>query len=168
MDIEIIKLPPENWEEYRDLRLKALKENPESFGEVYGEVALRPEEEWRSRLELALTGKEKWILFAKLKDELVGMVSGTAMESVEGGVKIREMFVVSKARNKGIATKLMQRLAEELLENSDKRTLRLGVFKIQKEAVNLYKSLGFEVLEEKTEHFSNGISHQSLIMEKKI
>lgn len=165
-NVKIIKLPLHKWRDYKSLRLKALKENPKAFGQTYEEVLLRTDKQWKMLLKSSLDGRKRWVFFAKFKGELVGMVSGTAMEILPGGVKVQEMFVALEMRNKGVATKLVQSLIDELLKNSDKRTLRLGVFITQVDALKLYKSLGFKILERKTEHFTGGVTHKSLIMEK--
>lgn len=168
MDVKIITLSTDKWEAYKELRLRALKNNPEAFGQPHEKALLRSDDEWKMLLEKSAYGQKRWLLFAKVSGELVGMVSGTSMKSVEGGVKIQEMYVDSKARGEGIATKLMQALSVELLKNTDRRILRLGVFDTQTVAVSLYKSLGFKVIEAKTEHFPGGYSHESLIMEKNL
>lgn len=167
-NLEIIKLTPSQWQEYKNLRLRALKDDPDAFGITYEEAVKKSDQEWREPLELAEQGNGKWMFFAKLNGQLVGMISGTAMVKVKDGVKVREMFVVEEARGKGIAKKLLEALINELLENSDKRTLQLGVFTTQEAAINLYKKMGFNVLEQITEHFPSGLSHESLIMEKKL
>lgn len=165
-NLRIIKLTFDKWEDYKNLRLKALKENPEAFGQTYKEVLLRTDEQWKTLLKSSLDGRKRWVLFARLNGKLVGMVSGTAMKTISGGVKIQEMFVIPKVRQKGVATMLMQSLIEQLQKNSEKKVLRLGVFASQLKALKLYKGLGFKVLEQKTEHFPGGLTHESLIMEK--
>lgn len=166
-NLEIISLPSDQWQEYKNLRLKALKQNPESFGQTYDKARFRNDEEWKLLLNTSLDGQDRWLFFAKLNGQFVGMISGTAMESVKGGVKVQEMFVSPEARGKGIATKLMQKLTSVLKETTDKKVLRLGVFRPQTEAVKLYQSLGFEIIEEKIEQVPSG-THESLIMEKKL
>lgn len=165
--MKIIKLPPDRWKDYKNLRLNAVQENPEAFGQTYDELSLRSDDDWKMQLERSADGLKRWVVFAESNGELVGMVSATAMKTLQEGVKVREMFVVPAVRGKGVATELMKGLEAEL-NNTNKTVLRLGVFNTQTEAVNLYKNLGFEVVEEKTEHFPNGLSHQSLIMEKKL
>ncbi|MBI2011554.1 hypothetical protein HYS91_02180 [Candidatus Daviesbacteria bacterium] len=59
--IEIIKLNPNRWEEYKELRLQALKENPEAFGSTYEEAADKPDKEWKSRLEKVQKLKNYWM-----------------------------------------------------------------------------------------------------------
>lgn len=150
------------------MRLKALQDTPGAFGITYEEAVKNSDEEWKEPLKLAEQGDGKWIFFAELDGELVGMISGTAMIKVKNGVKVREMFVTKEARGNGIAQKLLQTLIDRLLERTDKRILQLGVFTPQEMAISLYKKMGFKILEKIIEHFPSGLSHESLIMEKQI
>jgi hypothetical protein len=43
-NIEIITLKPEEWKQYRDLRLRALKEEPQAFGSTYEDISKHPDE----------------------------------------------------------------------------------------------------------------------------
>ncbi len=45
-NIEITTLSSENWEEYKNLRLTALKENPEAFGLLYEEAKEYSKDKW--------------------------------------------------------------------------------------------------------------------------
>lgn len=165
MYVKIIQLTSDQWEGYKNLRLEALRDNPEAFGETYDQVSLRPEDLWRKMFSQSDDGRKRWVFFAQINGNLVGMVSGQEMKASPGRVKVREMFVAKEFRGKGIGKKLIQALTDELLKNSDKKVLRLGVFEAQAEALNFYKNLGFKILEGKTETLPNGKGEVSL-MEK--
>lgn len=40
--MDIVKLPIEKWSEYRDLRLRALQEDPEAFSSAYAKELHHP------------------------------------------------------------------------------------------------------------------------------
>lgn len=42
--IQVVTLQPSKWQEYKNLRLLALKEEPQAFGSTYEENAKRPDE----------------------------------------------------------------------------------------------------------------------------
>ena len=72
-DIQIItRLPVERWRKYRELRLRALKTDPQAFGQSWEEAVKHPEERWRERLIDAAQGKS-WLVFAERDGELIGM-----------------------------------------------------------------------------------------------
>ncbi len=58
--MEILRLPVENWKEYRELRLRALREDPEAFSSSYATAIDEPDEFWRGRLAEAAQGKRGW------------------------------------------------------------------------------------------------------------
>lgn len=43
-DIQIIKLPPERWNEYKTLRLRALQDDPQAFGSSYAKEVAYPDD----------------------------------------------------------------------------------------------------------------------------
>lgn len=168
--IEIVKLTPDQWKEYKALRLEALKEDPEAFGSTYEEDADKPDEEWKSRLEKAQKLKNYWMFFAKLNGELVGMVGAreTSPPDTPPIIKIYGVYVSSKVRGKGIGKKLMTYLLEEITKNPKWKKARVKVFPTQKIAINLYKSLGFKIIDKITEDFPGGTKRETYMMEKPV
>ena len=80
--VQIVGLAPDEWPAYRALRLRALTEEPQAFGESYANAAALPEARWRRRLEEAQEGARRVLLFARRADRLVGMMA--AMPYVDG------------------------------------------------------------------------------------
>lgn len=167
-DIEIVNLSPCDWKYYKELRLKALKANPEAFGLTYEEALKKSDEEWKERLERSIKGVDHWRYFAKLNSELVGIVSGWIIESEPQVVKVGEVFVAEKARNKGIGRTLLVTLLNKLSERVDLKKARIKVFTPQKDAISLYKSVGFEIVDKIKEEFLNRKSEETFIMEKNL
>ena len=67
MTAEIITLPIEEWEAYRALRLRALKEEPQAFAASYAEQVQYPPEQWQMRLRNAGTTGREWLLDAETR-----------------------------------------------------------------------------------------------------
>jgi GNAT superfamily N-acetyltransferase len=111
--IKIVTLKPEEWQEYRDLRLRALKEDPQAYGSTYEENAKHPDEYWRKRLEDTLNTNTQWLVFAKLDDVLVGMV-GAFAEKEPDNAHVIAVYVTPEARGKGISKLLMQELLAKI------------------------------------------------------
>ena len=72
--IEIVTLSPDDWQEYKDLRLRALKEEPQAFSATYEENSKHPSKYWQKKLEITAKGDSQWLLFAKIDGVLCGMM----------------------------------------------------------------------------------------------
>lgn len=166
--IDIAKLIPDRWDEYKNLRLRALKSDPEAYGLLYDEALKKSEEEWRTLLEQADEGVDHWIFFAKLNGELVGMVSARITIPPGDGdtVKVGEVYVAREARGKGISKMLFQRLLSEITKNPKWKYAKVKVFTSQEPAIELYKSFGFKIKEQITEDWPDGRTHETFVMEK--
>lgn len=73
--MKIITLHPSRWRAYRKLRLKALRVDPDAFGQKLCDAEKISEGIWKKRLELALRARTEWIFFAesgkKIIDEII-------------------------------------------------------------------------------------------------
>lgn len=56
-NIQIITLPPERWQEAKDLRVQALNDAPAAFGVSLEEELARTDESWQERLAEAVDGE---------------------------------------------------------------------------------------------------------------
>lgn len=168
--IEIVKLNPNQWEEYKTIRLEALKEDPKAFGETEEEAINKPNEAWQSRLEKVQKLKNYWMFFAKLNGELIGMLAARETNPPDAipTIKISGVYVASSARGEGIGKKLMLHLLKAVTKNPKWKKAKVKVFPTQEIAINLYRSLGFEIIDKITEDFPNGSTKETLVMEKKL
>lgn len=166
-DIEIIQLPVKRWKEFKDLRLKALKDDPQAFGASYEEVAKRSESYWKESLQDAIDGKS-WCLFASFNNRLVGMLAASIHKDEPNRVWLHATYVDKNFRGKDIAKKLMQQMLENLKSSLAPKVIKLMVNKIQLPAGNLYKSFGFKIVDEQDFVMGNGQKARDLIMEKNL
>jgi hypothetical protein len=72
----ILQLPLDSWQEYKAIRLKALKTDPQAFLSPYSKESAYPDEKWQQRLEEANAGISSWVYFAQNEGKLVGMIGG--------------------------------------------------------------------------------------------
>lgn len=109
-DITVRPLGEEDWQEYRSVRLEALRESPEAFVATFEEESEIPESEWRDRMVRSDR------LIATRDGEVVGVVSigkTTALEasSEDDDPPVGELFglwVRPDARGTGVATRLVK------------------------------------------------------------
>lgn len=159
--IEIRKLPPGSWKEYRNLRLEALQNDPIAFGSSYKEEKLLTESEWKKRISN--------VRFAVSNDRLVGMIVFTH----ETKIKLRHIaniygvYVSRRFRGQGIGSKLIEAALSEIKKNRNTIKINLHVNPKQEAAVELYKNHGFKIAGKLDKNlFVDGKFYDELIMEK--
>ena len=159
--VEIRKLPPGRWRDYRTLRLESLKGSPLAFGSAFEEEAKFGEGEWKQRMKDAH--------FAMEGEAPIGMVVLT----VSSGAKFRHIaeiysfYVRRSCRGRGVGTALLRHAIG--LASSDGRLVkaRLYVNSQQRTAIRMYEKNGFSVVGRLRNEMKVGSRFYSmLIMEK--
>ncbi|WP_044640421.1 GNAT family N-acetyltransferase [Risungbinella massiliensis] len=143
--MEIRLLTPTDAKSYWDLRLEALKQNPESFAQSYEDAIMRknPLEQVRNNFST----KGNFTLGAFDQGKLVGVV--TLIQ--EQAVKIRHratiyaMYVTPKNRKHGIGKALLTEAISVAESLEEVTKINLSVVSQNEQAKNLYTSLGFKV-----------------------
>jgi RimJ/RimL family protein N-acetyltransferase len=125
------------WQAWRDIRLRALRDSPDAFGSTYAREVAFAEADWRRRLEdptsvsvLALEGHRA-----------VGMVGG--FQDLPGWLHVIAMWVDPGARGRGLA----QGLLRAIHHWADDRGLRLhlDVSTANPGARRVYERYGFTI-----------------------
>ena len=166
MSIEILTLPPEQWQQYRQIRLEALQTDPQAFGASYADNLTRPDAYWRERLAEAARGEQSWLLFARAEGRIIGMMG--AYRTGEDEVHVIAVYVSPQWRGRGVSTALMTRLLEEIARDPAIRTATLGVTKGQDAALALYRRFGFEITGEKSVEMGDGQIHDQILMARAV
>ena len=136
-DVVIRPLTPDEAAIYRDIRLEALRVNPESFGAAQNEEAKHPLAWFAERLT------KNYVLGAFLGDALVGVAGFYVQNGMKQAHKgsLWGVYVVESARRQGIA----RRLIENILGYAATRVemVQLTVNSSQLSACLLYTKMGF-------------------------
>jgi ribosomal protein S18 acetylase RimI-like enzyme len=164
--MEIVKLPVEDWKQYRDLRLRALKEDQQAFSSVYADALKLPEERWTGRLREALNGQASWLFFARENGRLVGMIGAFVEETSPDAAIIVSVYVPVEERGKGISNALMDCILRELSGRPDLKTATLTVNKTQLPAIALYEKYGFRRVQERPGATDDGCPVVEIVMER--
>lgn len=165
-NLEITTIPVSVWKEYKELRLRALQREPDSFSTPYSKIANDPDERWQEKLRL-VDNKNTFLLFARLNNKLVGMV-GAGREKKGGDIAgIWGMYVDSDARGKKIGRRLMVKMLDKLKENGIHK-VKLSVNIEKDPAKSLYESLGFERVGTETLTMGSGVERKLILMELKL
>jgi len=133
---QIIQLGPEDWETFKDVRLRALADSPDAFGVLLADVQDRPEEEWRERLTATNP------TFAVIEeDRPVAMAGGFAVPDSDVAM-VWGMWTAPEARGQGHGRALLAEVVAWGL--SLDRDVHLHVTEGNAVARALYVGAGFE------------------------
>jgi RimJ/RimL family protein N-acetyltransferase len=159
--ITISRLNADRWQDYRDLRLEALKNEPLAFSSSYEEEQLIVETGWRTRIENAL--------FAIDNGKLVGIVGFFRNNRIKTNHvgEIFGVYVRPAYRDKGIGKQLITAIIEEIKKTEGIEKIKIGVNPTQKAAAHIYRKFGFKKVGLlKKDMQVNGKFYDELWMEK--
>ena len=168
-DIRILGASEVNVNDYRKLRLEALLEEPQAFGSSHKDQINLPIEEWQKWLDNYIEGKNSWMVFAADGAELVGMIGAYQSEEIKNETaQIIAMYVSKVARGKGVSKLLIQRLLKDLSSNSEIKEVILDVNVDQVAAVNLYKSMRFNIVKNYNLQLGDAKKHEVYLMKRSL
>jgi ribosomal protein S18 acetylase RimI-like enzyme len=135
--IQIRRLAPSEGVAYREIRLEALRLNPEAFGSTYDAESVRPLEHFAERVASCP------VFGAFRGGEIVGMAGFLGRAGAKDSHKgyLWGMFVRPDARNAGVGRKLAEAVIDYAREHVE--ILQLDVVSENEAARRLYGNLGF-------------------------
>lgn len=131
------RIGPDDWIDWRDLRLAALLDAPAAFGSTYASQRARSEAEWRDRLDPA----NGVALIASVDGQAAGMAAGYLVEP--GVVELISMWVDPAARGRGAGDALVAEVLRWAAEQAAGE-VRLWVTRGNDAAERLYARHGFQ------------------------
>jgi RimJ/RimL family protein N-acetyltransferase len=147
-------LTPTDVEEYRALRLAALREQPPAFGTPTEKEEKLALEAVALRLQ---ESEDTYILGAFSEDILVGTIRFSRFEEANEKHRgfIAGLYVRPEFRRSGFARALANEVLVRAGQDTGLRRIHLTVVTAQDAAIQLYRSLGFCVYGTEREAFSN-------------
>lgn len=129
---------------YRELRLRALKEDPEAFGASYERSAEQPIEWFIERIRSKPNGS--FTLGAFDQEQLIGTVGFVRDDGDKFSHKgdIWGMYVAPEFRGQDVGRALMLEAIKRVRAIDGLEHISLGVMRTQTTARQLYASLGFK------------------------
>lgn len=141
MDIKLItQLDAEN---YRSIRLEALKNSPEAFCSSYEEEKEYSLEQFKTRIQ-----SESVFTFGAFENEqLIGVATlvKDAKHKSKHKATIVGVYVTPKKRGLGVAKELIQEVLKKIQTFKEIEQVNLAVVSTNESAMRLYSSLGFQV-----------------------
>lgn len=167
--IKIVSLTISDWQEYKNLRLKALEDDPMAFTTSFEEAVNKVNDYWIGHLKEQ--DKESITLFAKKGNRLIGMIAAV-FNSKKKTRHIAELvgaYVDPEFRGHGAGSKLMKGIIDQVKNHKEIIKINLGVITTQKPAIALYKKYGFkEAGTREKELYISGKYYDMLLMELRL
>lgn len=144
--MHVRKLTDADVEEFQQLRLRALRDDPEAFSASYEESRTVPLARVAQRLREESTAGDNCLLGA-FDASLVGMVGFLRRQGIKERHKgfIWGMYVLPDVRGRGIGKALLSQAIAHAESLTGLVQIHLSVVSIQEAARHLYRALGFEV-----------------------
>lgn len=132
-----VGFPESRWEDYKNIRLQALQEVPQAFLDDIDRAKDEEKSFWVQR--------SKNVIFAEVDGRVVGTAGFYQEEKSKQKhiMNIVGVYVLPEYRGKKVGYQLLEKVLEEIKKNKEIKVIQLGVVDTQKEAMDLYKSLGF-------------------------
>jgi ribosomal protein S18 acetylase RimI-like enzyme len=159
------RLAPSAWQDYRTLRLLALRTDPHAFEASLEAQRALPDTWWQDRLREAVDGRREWLLFAEQEQRLVGMI-GARVSDVPLVADINGVFVTPEARGRGIGDALIRAMLHDLGQDPSIQLVRLYVNVSQVAARRLYERAGFRVVASERSPYGDGNAYDEYLMER--
>jgi ribosomal protein S18 acetylase RimI-like enzyme len=136
--VRIRRLEPGETTQLRELRLRALREDPGAFAETYESARALPPEQWAE-----WAAQERGVILVAIdEDRWVGMVVCRLRDELPDGAWLSALWVDPAARGTGLGTHLIDAVADWARERG-RQTLDLSVTTNNTAAAALYAAAGF-------------------------
>ena len=140
--MELRRLASHELDLHRDLRLRALRDAPDSFGETFAAAAERPISYWEELTRSVTEPGRDVMFFACEGDDILGSVYGFRDRARTDAGRIGGMWVGPDWRRRGVGRALLQ---EVISWARERRLSRLGLWAPAHSpaAMALYSRAGF-------------------------
>lgn len=161
-EIVIKKVSVDDWEKFRDLRLKGLQTDPQAFGNTHAIESKGDKKYWEDRISFP-----DRFYYAAEKDDIF-VASAGIKKITEDNRMIIAVYTIPEYRGLGLSKKIMNIVLDEL-KSLGIKTASLMVNVHQEVAVTFYKKLGFEIIHiEKDQQMGDGKMYDEYYMEKQL
>jgi len=132
-----------DWQEYKKIRLEALKKESHAFGSSYTKEKERSENEWKVKLAKSENSNSFSFFYAVSKENKFVAIGG-AYQDENKQWNIIAIYTKKEVRGQGLGRKIVQSIIDELKTRKVKKAY-LCVNTLQTAAQVLYKKNGFRI-----------------------
>jgi ribosomal protein S18 acetylase RimI-like enzyme len=145
MDHELRRIRADEWRQYRELRLEALKDSPLAFVEQYEESLAQPDRFWQDRVERSATGGASGTFVAVHAGRFIAKASCFVEAEVTEYVSahIVGVYVTPQFRGQAVAEALVNAVIRWAQEEACADRIRLFVMQSNDRAAAFYRRIGF-------------------------
>jgi ribosomal protein S18 acetylase RimI-like enzyme len=129
-----------DWQKLRDLRLRALTDDPQAFGSTFAEEASDPDSEWVEWAEGSELGRDSRTFVAVAHNAWHGMVFASLLDDGDAG--LFALWVAPSYRQQGVAAALVEAVIGWARERSAP-AVALSVAEDNEPAKRLFSATGF-------------------------
>lgn len=140
--IDIRQIQVSEWQKYRDVRLRALRDAPDAFGSTYAIESAKTDAAWQHQIETALSSHSDYPLFALIQEDVCGLVWCKLSAAEPDTAHIYQMWVDPAVRGSGAGHALLDCAVMWARKKAVHRVC-LGVTLAQSPAMRLYQKYGF-------------------------
>jgi GNAT superfamily N-acetyltransferase len=134
----IRQIQTDDWQRLRDVRLRALAQDPDAFLETHAHASTFPDERWKERA----TPDAKGSSFAAERDGRFDGLVSCFVAADRATVFLVAMWVAPELRGTGVASGLVERVVDWAREHRAERVC-LSVEPDNERAARLYEKCGF-------------------------
>lgn len=151
--MQVRRIGPDEWALLRDMRLRALRDAPEAFGQTYEHAAAEPESEWHSAARAASAGDRRAWFFARAHEPSADAAQPAELGMVQARRRppddclVFSMWVAPEARRSGVGRELIEAAADWARTWGGRRIV-LWVTGVNESAMRFYKRIGFRLIDE--------------------
>jgi GNAT superfamily N-acetyltransferase len=142
MTITVLRVIPEHWQHLRAVRLIALAESPQAFGQTLAQAFAMLDADWQERCRLDATGAERACFIAWAQNDPVGMAGTFLQKDDPRTCAVWGMWTSPRVRRQGIGTQLL-RAAEDWARAAGATRLTFWVSDANAEAAAFYRGQGY-------------------------
>ena len=140
--LNIRLLKPDEVEVFREVRLRALAESPDAFGETWHQAQAQPDTYWERLTESVTQPQGQVMVLAEHADRVIGSAFGLRDRHAPDIGHVGGMWVEPAFRASGVGTALMTRLLT-WAEQQEYEILELWVTEGNEGAIAFYRKFGF-------------------------
>lgn len=142
---EIIKLPIERWQEYKQFRIESTQEIDRPGIESAEEIMAKKDQEWKDFLAKADEEKQFVVFFAQANNKLVGIAGAELgqLAHIKHRAFLFSIHVLPEYRKYEIGRMLVETLLAHL---KDKGVVTVLGITMSEKGMNLYKEYGFKFM----------------------